>query len=74
MNTTQKLLAITAVLLALLVLVTAADVAQDSQPWQAPGVHAGDSTGYAVNNPTLQQELHARIMAPAVAQNTEGAR
>ena len=66
----RALLVIIAVLLAVLTLLTAADVAADAQPYSPTTPGAVDTVGYAVDNPALQEELHARIMAPAIKEGT----
>lgn len=69
-NTIRALLVLIAVLLAVLTLLTAADLSQDAQPFNKQGVSGADRVGYAVDNPALQEELHARIMAPAIKEGT----
>ena len=74
MNTTHKLLTLLIVAVLLLTLTVVAQINQASQPATFQPVGEGDRVMYAVDNPYLQQELHARIMAPGIKQETVGAR
>lgn len=73
MNTTNKLLTILIIAVAILILLSAAQLNQASQPYKAPSLGA-DNVMHSVDNPVLKEELNARIMAPAVQQQTVGAR
>ena len=74
MDNTQKLLTLLIILTGLLILTTTAQVAQENQTYKPEPLAGANNAMYAVDNPHLKEELHARILAPANAQGTPGAR
>jgi hypothetical protein len=71
LNDNTNILLILIALLLVSVLALQAFMIQDTQSFQTTEIGSADTVGYAVHNPTLRQELHARYVAPEITQQHE---